>query len=331
MKKISIIIPCRNEEKYIKDFLESVLSNDYPKEFMEILIIDGKSTDNTLSFVKDFSQKYAFIKLFINEKQTTPIALNIGVRNSTGDFIIRLDVHTKIPTNYFSKLISSAVKLMADNVGTVVITDVKNKTPKSLSIKKVLSNKFGVGNSYFRIGIDEIKEVDTVPFGCFRKEVFEKVGLFNEDLDRDQDIELNKRIKKNGGRIFLVPHIHSTYFARETYSALAANNFSTGMWNILTVYITKRLDSMSLRHFIPLIFLLSILMPLIFIFYIPSVGLISILSLISYLALLFTTSIRIVDDSTSVSHIMIGFFVLHFSYGIGSLVGLFRLNYLLKD
>jgi len=232
--------------------------------------------------------------------------------------------------NYFSELVAWSKKLNADNIGALWITDVKNKNPKTNSIKKVLSNKFGVGNSLFRIGIDKVTEVDTVPFGCYRKEVFEKIGFYDERLERDQDIELNKRIKKNGGRIFLLPGLSSTYYARETFSGMTRNNYQTGLWNILTVFFTKRLGSLSLRHFIPLIFLLSLIIPLILAIWFPLLSLVTAISFVSYLFALLKVSLQINDETSSFYFILLGFIVLHFSYGFGSLAGIFRINTIFK-
>lgn len=330
MVKISLIIPCRNEKKYIIDFLESILSNDYPKELIEIFIVDGKSDDGTFEIVDDFIKAYPFITLLINEEKTVPYALNQAIKNCTGEYIIRLDVHSKIPENYFSKLVSSAISTGADNIGTICITDVKNKNPKSSAIKNVLSNKYGVGNSYFRIGTKIAMEVDTVPFGCYKKSVFKYFGLFNVNLKRNQDIELNKRIIKAGGKVILLPDPYSIYYAREDFSGVAKNNFSTGYWNILTIYLTKNLNSISLRHLIPLIFVLSLIVPIIFITVNPLFGFISLASFISYLILICTVSLKIRDDTTKLYFLIITFLLIHFSYGFGSLVGLFRFDYLFK-
>lgn len=330
MVKISVIIPCRNERKYIIEFLESVLNNNYPKELIEIFIIDGKSEDGTMELVSDFIKDYSFITLLINEERTVPYALNQAIVKCTGEYIIRLDVHSKIPENYFSKLIQSAIETEADNTGTIWITDVKNKNPKSSAIRKVLSNKFGVGNSHFRIGTNSVMEVDTVPFGCFKKSVFNQYGLFNNQLVRNQDIELNKRIIKSGGKIVLLPEPYIIYYARETFNGIAENNFATGLWNILTIYITKDFNSISLRHLIPLLFLLSLVVPLILMVFNVYFGLISLLSLISYLILIVSVSIRILDNTTTLFNLIVAFIVLHFSYGFGSLLGLFRLHFLFK-
>jgi len=330
INKISIIIPCRNEEKYIEDCLESILNNDYPKDSLEVFVIDGESTDSTIERVGKYITEFNFIKLLKNKKHTVPFALNIGIKEAAGDFIIRLDAHSKIPNNYFSTLIKWSKARNADNIGAVCITDVKNKNPKTNSIIKVLSNRFGVGNSYFRIGTDRIKEVDHVPFGCFKKEIFDKVGLFDERLVRNQDIEFSKRILKMGGRIFLLPDLFCTYFARETFGGIAKNNFGNGFWNILTVYITRNIGSLSLRHFIPFLFVLSLLVPCIFVIWEPIVGLITVGSLFSYLVLVVVISYRINDSTTSFWSIFCAFITLHLSYGFGSLIGFLRIDYLLK-
>ncbi len=327
---ISLVIPCRNEEKYIYDFLNSVLENDFPKECMEIFIIDGQSTDSTLKILEEFKSRLSTINILINKKKTVPYALNLGIIAASGDYIIRLDAHTQIPKNYFSELIRWAQILNADNVGTICLTDIKNINSRSVAIKKVLSNKFGVGNSYFRIGTDSIREVDTVPFGCFKKEVFEKVGLFNENLDRNQDIELNKRIKRSGGSIFLIPNLYSVYFAREEYLPFAKNNFATGMWNILTIYLSKRINSISLRHFIPLIFILSIIIPLLLSLYNPTFKLITFFVLFVYVLFIFLISINLKEKGTSILSLLMAFVILHFSYGFGSLVGIFKVKFLLR-
>lgn len=319
---LSVICPIYNEEKYIKNCIESILKQDYPKEDLEIIFIDGMSTDGTRLIVKEYAKQYPHIRLIDNPKRIVPVAMNIGIRESIGDVIIRLDAHAQYDNNYFSTLTKALYDLDADNVGSVCITDVLNKTPKTLAIREVLSNKFGVGNSVFRTGVDEIREVDTVPFGCWRKSVFEKYGLYDERLVRNQDIELNKRILNGGGKIYIVPNTSCTYLARETYKGIAKNNFGNGKWNILTVYYTKQFRSLSLRHFIPMIFLLSLTLPILLSFIYPPLLLISIASLLSYI-LLFTIVSIYLSKSKGLNplRLFITFFILHLSYGWGSIVG----------
>ncbi|MBT8379763.1 MAG: glycosyltransferase family 2 protein [Ignavibacteria bacterium] len=330
MEKISIIIPCRNEEKFLRTCMDSVLGNDYPKDKLEIFVVDGKSEDNSASILEEYSKKYDFIRLEINENKTVPFALNLAIRKSSGSFIIRLDAHSEYPSNYFSELVTWCKKLDADNVGALWNTEVKNINHKTIAIKKVLRDKLGVGNSYFRTGIEKITEVDTVPFGCFQREVFEKVGLFNHLLTRNQDIELNKRIKRANGKIFLLSNLAATYYARETFWDIAKNNYATGYWNVLTVYITKYLYSISVRHFVPLIFLLSLILPILFMIWVPLIGFISLASLVAYIATITVRSFKLKDETTTFGFIFLAFLNLHFSYGFGSIVGLFRLDYLFK-
>ncbi len=306
------------------------MNNDYPKELMEVIIVDGLSSDNTLKIVEEYSKKYSFIHLIENKNITVPFALNLGIQKSKGDYIVRLDAHSKIPKNYFSQLVEWSIKLSADNIGAVCLTKVQNSNSKTNAISLVLSNKFGVGNSYFRIGTNDIMEVDTVPFGCYKKEIFNKVGMFNVHLTRNQDIELNKRIKRIGGKIFLLSEVQCIYYARESYKGIAKNNYQTGLWNILTVYVTKKISSLSLRHFIPMVFLLSLIVPALLTIWFPVIGLLAALSFGSYLITLLIISHNIKNQNTNLFYVLYSFMVLHFSYGFGSLVGLFKLNYLFK-
>ena len=321
-KKITIIIPCFNEEKYIAACLDSVLNFDYNQKNMEIFVVDGMSNDNTREIVKEYEKKCNIIKLIDNIKRTVPIAMNIGIKMSSGDYICRLDAHAIYPKDYLLKLLKWSQKLDADNVGAVWLTDVKNKTKKSNAIKKVLSHKLGVGNSNFRIGSNDIKEVDTVPFGFFKREVFDKYGFYDERLTRNQDIELNKRIKKGGGKIYLIPFVKCTYFAREDFYSLAKNNFANGKWNILTAYYTKKLNSLSLRHFIPLIFVFSIIFPIILSLFDGRFIYISISILLVYFMVIFLVSYKLKDENTDFLNIVKSFLTLHVSYGIGSLMGI---------
>ena len=326
---LSVICPIYNEEKYIAQFLDSLLQQDYPKDDLEILLVDGMSKDRTREIVADYTAKYPFIRLIDNPDKIVPYAMNRGIDAAKGDIIIRLDAHASYQPDYFSVLVNGLQRLKADNVGTVCKTDVLNKTPKTLAIREVLGNKFGVGNSTFRTGIDHEQEVETVPFGCWRKEVFEKYGLYDVRLVRNQDIELNKRIKRGGGKIYILPDTYCTYLARETWSALAKNNYGNGKWNILTVYYTKMFSSLSLRHFIPLLFLLSLIVPtLLALIWWPFI-LVSVASLLAYLCLVSIISFNLARrKGLNFFYLVVTFFVLHLSYGWGSLMGILNLPFM---
>ena len=321
--KISVIIPTLNEEKYISVCLDSILKADYAHEKMEIFVVDGMSEDNTRHIVEKYHSKYSFIHVIENKQRHTPIGMNLGIQASSGEFVFILSAHASYRADYFTKLVENIETLEADCVGGVLITEVKNTNTKSSSIKEVLMHKFGVGNALFRTGCDKVMEVDTVAFGCYRKSAFEKYGLFDEKLTRNQDIELNKRIINAGGKIYLIPDVQCIYYARENFRDLAQNQYKNGYWNILTAYYTKTLNSLSLRHFIPLIFILSLLFPLLLSLAFPKVLWVAFVSLVSYLTLVIIISFKMKNSSNRVNYLMLSFLMLHLSYGAGSLMGIF--------
>jgi len=292
-------------------------------ENIELLLVDGGSSDKTVEIIKSYQEQHSFIKLLHNPKKITPISMNIGVEASTGDYIFIISAHASYQENYFSYLVGEIKRLKANCVGGVLKTEVKESNKKSNAIKTILTHKFGVGNADFRTGSSEVKKVDTVAFGCYTKESFEKYGLYDERLVRNQDIELNKRIINGGGKIYLIPDVQCTYYARENFRALAKNNFSNGYWNILTAYYTKTLNSLSLRHFIPLIFVLSLLIPTLLSLLVPNLIYVTLFSLGSYLALVIIMSLKSKEKENSFFYLIMSFFTLHFSYGVGSLIGIF--------
>ncbi len=322
-KKISIIIPCLNEEKYIASCIDSLLESDFDRSKIEVLVVDGMSSDKTREIVNGYLNRYHFIKLLDNPGKIAPKAMNIGISRSEGLYIFILSAHAEYKLDYFTKLVKNIEKLDADCVGGVLTTNVKNKNKKSSSIKEVLMHKFGVGNASFRTGSDKIKAVDTVAFGCYRRTTFKTYGLFDEKLVRNQDIELNKRILNGGGKIYLIPNVECIYYARENFTDLAKNNYANGFWNILTSYYTGTLNSLSLRHFIPLLFVLSLIIPIALSLIIPQIIWIALLSLISYLSLVIIISFRIKNKENRIWYLMISFLTLHLSYGWGSFMGIF--------
>ena len=323
--KVSIIISCCNEEKYIGKCLDSLIDNDYPKNLIEIFVIDGMSEDNTREIIKRYIEKYPFIKLINNSKKIVPTALNIGIKKARGDIIIRIDVHSTYTPNYIKRLVLWSKKSKADNVGGICITKPGAETAIAKAIAVILSHPFGVGNGLFRIGIKEPKYVDTVPFGAYRREVFNKIGLFNERLIRNQDLEFNLRLKKAGGKILLVPDIVSYYYARSTLRALAKNNFSNGYWVIYSTKFAKM--PFSVRHLIPFFFVLSICGSLILSFiYRPFICLF-VLVFVAYLIsnILFSLGISFKKGFKYFIPVVLSFAILHFSYGFGSMCGLIKL------
>lgn len=321
---VSVICPIYNEEKYISKCIDSIIVQDYPKEDLEILFVDGMSTDKTREIVASYQDKYPFIHLLDNPYKIVPYAMNIGIKAAKGEIIIRLDGHALYPQNYFSKIVEWHQKLPdAWNVGGVCDTRVVNSNLVSEAIAKVMSDKFGVGNSTFRTGTDkDYLQVDTVPFGAYKSFVFDKIGMYNEQLVRVQDIELNKRLKHAGGRIYLVPSIHCTYIPRDNYKAFYRNRYLTGYWVIKTCFITKTTKNLGLRHFIPAMFVLSLVLPLILgIIWWPFFLITAAVALL-YLGAMLCRSIMINDEKTNVWSLLKAFCCIHFSYGLGSIMAL---------
>lgn len=320
---ISIIIPIRNEEQYIHECIESIINFDYPKKFIEVLFVDGVSDDNTVNIIESYIEKYPYIKVLKNKKKIVPISMNIGIKAATGDYICRLDAHAKYPLNYLSKLLLWSQKLDADNVGAVCITSVKNDTNIAKAIQFVMSDKFGVGNSLFRVGVKEPLEVDTVPFGFYKKEVFENIGLYDERLVRAQDLEFNKRLKNENGKIYLIPDVECTYYPRENYKDFFKNRYETGKWIILSPYFTNNIKSISIRHLVPLIFCLSLILSFILGFIIEDFFYLFGFILLGYSSILFIRALNIKENLSLSLSILISYFTLHFSYGLGSLKGIY--------
>ena len=133
--KLSVICPIYNEEKYIVAFLDSVLQQDFSRDDMEVLLVDGMSRDKTRLIISQYIEKYPFLRLLDNPERTAPCAMNVGIQEANGDVIIRLDAHALYPSNYFSTLVFKLYELNADNIGCILNTDVLNKTPKTLAIR----------------------------------------------------------------------------------------------------------------------------------------------------------------------------------------------------
>lgn len=255
---VSIIIPCRNERRFIGDCLQSIIDNDYPKERLEVLAVDGMSEDGTRAVIESYAQQYPWIRLIENPKRITPVALNIGIKNAKGEIIIWMSAHNRYDKNYISRCVESLEKYGADNVGGVMKTLPREDSFMAQAIVASLSHRFGVGNSYFRVQTNKPKWVDTVFGGCYRREVFDRVGLFNENLVRGQDMEFNLRLKKAGGKTLLVPDIVSYYYARSDLKSFWKHNWANGVWAVLP-FLYSPITPVSWRHLVPLIFVSSLL------------------------------------------------------------------------
>ncbi len=315
---VTVIVPIFNEEKYIEKCIHSILRQDYSIERLEVLFVDGMSNDKTKGLVNHYTDKYPkTIRLIENPHKTVPYAMNIGIRNSNGKYIIRLDAHSEYSNDYISKCISTLEKTDSDNVGGLVLT--KGQGTIGEVFARVLSSKFGVGNSGFRTNAVS-GYVDTVPFGAFKRETFQKYGMYDERLTRNQDYELNYRIRKNGGKVYLNSSIILTYFCRNNIKDILKQSYDNGRWNVITSRLCP--GSMSIRHFVPLLFLLSLIIMPIFIALAPFSRWLFVFEMILYLLLDLIFSIKMALKIRHIPILLVMFPIFHISYGLGSLIGL---------
>ena len=324
--KLSVIIPCFNEEKHIEKCVLSLLKNGFAQDEMEILLVDGMSIDQTRNIVAELNKNHPQLRLIDNPKKRTPFALNLGITNARGEYILIASAHSSFDQGYIQTLFHEMQRLEADVVGGVMETKIKNQTPTALAIKQVLSHKFGVGNAIFRIGTDEAIETDTVPFGLYKTVLLKSINGYDERLIRNHDIEMSKRIISKGGKIFLTPKTKCYYYARETWLKLAKNNFDNGKWNLITAYYTKNFASLSLRHFIPLFFVLSLLLPIFMSLVFWPFIFLTLLSFGLYFLTLIVVISKMDKKGTSFLHLLWTFVVLHISYGVGSFIGIFHFS-----
>lgn len=318
---VTVIIPCRNEGMFIRACLESIANSDYPKDRLEVIIVDGMSDDGTRNTIIEFLRDRPWITLLDNHKKITSAALNLGIRNARGKVIMRMDAHVTYPSHYISCLVEWLKNTGADNVGGVIRTCPAMNTPLANAISLGLAHPFGVGTSYFRTGIIEPRWVDTVPFGCYRREVFERIGLFDEELVRNQDDEFNHRLLKQGGRILLVPGVVSQYFARGTLTKLAQMYWQYGYYKPLAVRKIGQL--MTVRQLIPPAFILSLFTTACFGLWFWPMHLMLLFNIISYSALNLIFSIKATHQKGIRCGLCLAlvFPVIHVSYGLGYLKG----------
>ena len=318
---VSVVMPVYNEEKYIAKCLDSLLLQDYPIEKMEWIIVDGCSKDRTVEILEEYRDKYpSLIKIMSNPHKIVPFAMNIGIAASCGKYIVRLDAHADYAQDYISKCIYYLENTDAANVGGLAET--KANGFMGNAIAKMLSSKFGVGNSQFRTN-GESGYVDTVPFGAFRREVFSKYGGFDERLVRHQDNEMNYRIRKNGGKVYLSRDIQFSYYCRDSIAGISKMAKMNGMWNIITLKLCP--GAMGLRHYIPFAFVMSIvglgLLGFVHPFFWLTLG----LELSLYLLLDVVFSAKQASGAKEFFTLLLLFPIFHIAYGFGSMIGIIKL------
>lgn len=326
-KTVSVVIPCRNEEKYIGKCIESFLKQSYPMELLTIIVADGMSTDKTRDIINDIKNKHHNIILLDNEGLSAPKGMNLGIKETESEIVIIFGAHAYADENFVIENVKALENKEVGCAGGVITTI--NDSLKGAAIAEAMSCPFGVGNALFRFAEKE-SFVDTVAFGAYRRALLDEIGIFDEQLVRNQDDELNFRVEKSGAKILLSPKIKSTYFGRGDFGKLWRQYYQYGFWKVRVIQKHKR--PASIRHLIPLMFVLFLSVGgvlSIFSALIRSLYLI-ILGLYISLDILFSTKISFAKNIKYFIYLVITFPLLHTSYGLGFILGIFNF-YIFKN
>lgn len=321
---VSIIIPCRNEVDFVESCLDSIFNfEDVPGGF-DVWIVDGMSEDGTRDLLQTWSLKKQNLHVLDNPDKIVPVALNMAIRQAMGRYLVRLDVHSTYPPKYLRLCVDTAEKTKADNVGGLFITKSRGDGFEAQLVQSLTTHRFGVGNAGYRLGA-EAGFADTVPYGCYRNEIFEKVGYFDERLVRNQDYEFNQRIIKTGGKIWRNPEIHINYYNQDTLRGLFRQAVFTGCWNPWTWYLAPY--AFNIRHAVPGIFVAGLGLGILSILFSP-LGWILLSCMLGAYAFLSVISSLMQAKRFGwwqLPILPVLFFVYHLSYGIGILKGFLAL------
>lgn len=320
---VSIVIPMRNEKQYIEDCLNSFFAQSYPLEKIELIVVDGDSDDGSRDIVEELAKSFS-VKLLSNPGGYTPVGMNLGLKEAKGEIAIIFSAHAEAAPDFVRKNVDVLQKTKAAVAGGRLINRSQGEFARLAG--KVLSHPFGVGNSKFRYSAQP-GYVDTVAYGAYRMDVLQQSGLFDERLIRNQDIELNYRIRRQGFKIYFDPEIIAYYVPRENYERFVKQAYGNGFWNIITARLCA--SSLSWRHFVPLAFVLALIgaLGLSLGFHPIFLGLV----LIPYLALDVVFSFKLAAGVFEFLQLLVLFPSLHISYGLGSLTALLKQIFSWRD
>jgi succinoglycan biosynthesis protein ExoA len=317
--QVSVVLPVRNEGDHIESCLERLLAQDYPQDRFEILVVDGRSDDDTREVVERVRTRHpaAALRLLDNPQRTVPPALNIGIRAARGEIIVRMDGHSVPASNYLSACVANLLSSGAAKVGGLV--ESKGGTPFGEAVALATGHPFGAGDARYRIG-GSPTDVDTVPFGAFRRATFERVGLFDESLVRNEDYEFNVRLRAAGERVFFDPAIRVEYTPRGSVGALASQYFQYGWWKVETVRRHPR--SLRWRQAVPPAFLVFLVAALLVAPWWAPAGIALGVTLLGYFGALGVAAWRLARPPVTPVGVLVAFAVIHFAFSAGFLLSL---------
>jgi len=316
---VSIVVPIRNEEAHIEACLDGLVQQDYPAHLMEIIVVDGRSEDGTPEAVARSAARHpsARIRVLTNPARTVPPGFNAGTRAATGGIIVRMDGHAVPARDYVARCVAALARTGAANVGGAI--EPRGETRFGHAVAAAIQHPLGAGDARFRVG-GAAGYVDTVPFGAFRRSVLERVGLLDESMARNEDYELNVRIRAAGERVYFDPGIRSRYTPRGSVRALWAQYFQYGWWRVET--FRRHPHSLRWRQVLPPAFcasllLLTVLAPL------SALAATTLAAMLAaYLLLVALTAWRIARPPVPRAALVTAFVVLHVAFGMGFLTNL---------
>ncbi len=317
---VSVMIPMRNEAGSIAACLDSVLAQDYPPDRFEVLVVDGASTDDSTRVVATYAERDKRVRVLSNPHRIVPAALNIAIRAARGDILMRVDGHTRLAPDYMRVGVETLQRTRADNVGGPMVAIGGRGIGDAIA--RATASRFGIG-SYFHFGRAEA-EVDTVYMGMYPRRVFERVGLFDEEMVRNQDDEFNYRLGKAGGRIVLTPAMRSWYQNRQTLWAVVKQYAQYGFWKVRV--LQKHPRQMSIRHFVPPVLVLTLGLSFALSFAVPGARRLALAPVAIYGTALLLVAAQLAREAgwRCLGPLVVAFAALHLSWGTGFVVGLGR-------
>jgi len=318
---VSVIMPVFNEAPYLRRVLDSLLEQDYPGERFEVIVADGGSTDGTRGILDEIQMAHPNLKVIDNPRRIVPCALNLALAQAVGDVILRMDGHTEVAADYVRQCVAALLRTGADNVGGIVAAHGDGLFGQAVAV--VMSSRFGVGGARHHYS-DREEEVDTVFPGVWKKDLFDRIGLFDEEMACNEDDEFNYRLREQGGRIMVSPKIHLSYAVRTSPLSLWRQYYRYGCWKIRV--LQKHPRQMQARQFVPAVFVSGLLFLLFLSFFskLAVVWLAMVLGIYGVTIITVSANLSIRRNIFLFPVLALAFATLHFSYGVGFLVGLIK-------
>jgi cellulose synthase/poly-beta-1,6-N-acetylglucosamine synthase-like glycosyltransferase len=313
----------RNEAKTISPCLHSLLSQTIPPSEYEIIVVNGMSADGSMAIVLKLQAESPNLMVLQNPFRIMPAGMNIGLRRARSPIVMVAGAHTSYPPHYLETSLKYLDKTGADVVGGPLLTTASGRGFASRIIAAILSSRFGVGNAAFRTGLKE-GWVDTVPYGAYRKEVFDHCGMYNESLVRAQDCELHARILHSGRRIYQTPELVTYYHPVSTFQAFWRKAFLDGQWQYLAA--VKNPQSFALRRFAPVFMVLLLAGLALTTIFFPATWMLIAAVMLLYLLTGFYFGSTQMDTTNLLTRILLPIFAFpfHVCYGTGTLAGLWH-------